>query len=89
MSPLISTVLSSTILFVIVLAAHLLVSRVMGQPREWMRSFFFALGFAAANFVNEFFGITGLTKYVVLIAVALPVFYIGQYLQSRFNKPAA
>ena len=89
MGPLATAILSSTILIVIVLAVHALVYKLMDRPKEWFRALFFALGLGTANFVNEFFGITGLTKYAVLIGVALPFFYVGQYFQNRLNKPAA
>ena len=89
MGPLATSILSSTILVVIVLAVHAFIYKIMSRPREWLRALFFALGFGTANFINEFFGITGVTKSAVLVGIALPFFYIGQYFQKRMNRPAA
>ncbi len=82
MGPLATSILSSTILVVIVLAVHAFIYKIMSRPREWLRALFFALGFGTANFINEFFGITGVTKSAVLVGIALPFFISGNIFRS-------
>ena len=72
----------------LVFVVHYVLARIMGRPVEWYRAATFGVGFAIAYWINDYFQITGLMKYVVLLAIALPAFYVGQYLEAR-KRPVA
>ncbi|AXA83669.1 hypothetical protein DCD74_02275 [Lysobacter oculi] len=65
-----------------------MIAKIMQRPTEWYRAATFGIGFAIAYLINEYFQNTGAVKYLVLIAIALPSFYLGQFLQQR-KRPAA
>ena len=84
MNPLVTAIT----LIALILAVHFVIAKVMQRPLAWYGAATFGIGFAIAYLINDHFQNTGIVKYLVLIALALPFFYLGQFLQQR-NRPAA